>query len=209
MRIDYYPIRNFSWAAIIVGAGTAIYSGVRAAKQKKEAKALAAKNDFPDEPIPQAALTNQKLAEQSYNEGLPEPVIAAAQQRISRTGNTALKAAGERGNALAVLPYIQQNENDANLNLAGEDAMARVRNKQQFMGANSDIANFQGSVWDWNKRQKYIQNAAAIRSLLGASNENWNTAIDRGIGAGAMAVDKFGGQNNDGGYYSDGSYIGE
>lgn len=40
MRIDYYPVRNFSWIAAAVGAGTLIYGAVKSGQAKKEAHRL-------------------------------------------------------------------------------------------------------------------------------------------------------------------------
>jgi len=201
MRIDYYPVRNFSWVAAAVGVGTAIYSGVRAAKQKKEAKKLEDQNRFPGQDTPDAVKEAEQLAQNAANTGLPGASMQMAQRGIDRNTATALGAAKSRGSGLAAIPYIQQQANDANLNLSAADANMRAQKQAQLINQKNAVGAYQQNAWDWNKKQRYIQNAAAVRALLGASRENMNNAIDRGLGAATSVAGSFvQGNQNWGGY---------
>lgn len=183
-----------SWIAAGIGVGTAVYSGIRAAKQKKDAQKLSDQNRFPTQEVPQAAQEAEKIAENNANVGLPGATYAKAQQDISRSAASALSGAKDKRGGLALIPYIQQQTNDANLGLNSADAQMRNQNRNTLLGQKGQMAEWQNNIWDWNKRQRYIQNAAAVRGLLGASRENMNNAIDRGLGA-ATTV---------GGYYAGG-----
>lgn len=185
-----------SWVAAAVGVGTAIYSGVRAAKQKRDAKKLEDKNRMPTQETPEAVKEAEQLAQNAAGVGLPGASYQQAQRNIGRSASTAIGAARDRGSALAAIPYIQQQSNDATLNLDVADANARMQKQQQLIGQKNLVGQYQQNAWDWNKKQKYLNNAATIRALLGASNENMNNAIDRGLGAVAGVAGNFAGSGN-------------
>ena len=149
--------------------------------QKKEAERLAASNPYPTQEIPQAILDNQRLAQQYSNQGLPSAQYLQAKQNIARNGTNALRGANDRRGGLAAISSINQGANDATLKLDVADANAVRQNQQRLMQQNNTLGQWQNNVWDWNKRQKYLNTAASVRALLGAGNTNKNMGIDRGL----------------------------
>lgn len=170
-------------AAANIASG--LISGIFGAGQRKRGNQMMADNPRPDMVIPEAELQNKALAEQYAREGMPQAQYARNQQGISRNANAALAAAGDRRSGLGMLGRIQGSANDAQLNLDIADAAAVNKNRQNLMNTNNQLAQWQNKVWDWNKRQKYMETAATARALLGAGNTNLFGGIDRGLaGAG-------------------------
>ncbi len=172
-----------AWVSTAAGVGTAIFSGLRSAKQKREADKLARQNQFPEQQVPDAVKEAEQMAQNNAQFGLGATQYQQGQRTIARNAATAMGGARDRGSALQAIPYIQQQSNDAGLNLDVADNNARMNKQGQLMNQKNLVGQYQNNAWDWNKRQKYIQQAAAVRGLLGASRENMNTALDRGLGA--------------------------
>lgn len=175
-----------------LSVGGAVVSGglsyLKGAKQKRDAAKLGASNPFPEQQIPQAILENQALAKQYANTGLPSQQYQQAQQGIQRNADRAITSATDRRGGLGMIGQIQQGSNDANLNLNVADANAVNQNRQRLMQQNQQLGQWQNNVWDWNKRQKYMQTAASVRALMGAGNANQNAGLDRLVGGGVSAL---------------------
>jgi len=165
--------------ASLVSGGISAFQGL---SQKSQGKKMAALNPYPDQQIPQAILDNQELAKQQANVGLPSQQYQQAEKNINRNSVAALRGATDRRGGLGMVSTIQQGANDAKLGLDVADANARQQNQQQLMQQNNVMGQYQNNVWDWNKRQKYIQTAASARSLMGAGNANLNVGLDRALG---------------------------
>lgn len=168
----------FLAAASLLSGGISALTGL---SQKKQANKIIAENAFPEMSIPSAILQNQRLAQAYSNQGLPSEQYNMARQNIARAGSTALRGAMDRRSGLAAISGIQRNANDANLNLDVQNANAVRQNQRQLMNINNQVGQWQNNVWDWNKRQRYLQNAQTARALLGAGNANLNTGLDRGL----------------------------
>lgn len=176
-----------SWIAtggLVVSAG---YSYLKGKGQQNQANQIIAGNDRPDQKIPQAILDNQLMAKTLANQGLPSAQYSRAQQNIARNGTTALRGANDRRSGLMSIGTINKAANDATLGLDIADANAKRQNQQQLMATNNTVGQWENNVWDWNKRQKYLETAASARALLGARNANVNGAVDRAA-AGAMKI---------------------
>lgn len=180
-----------SW---IAAAGLAVSAGVsiaRGAKQKKDAKKMADGNPFPNQEIPAAILENQQKAKLYENQGLPSEQYQQGIRNINRNSAAALITATDRRGGLGMASTIQQGANDAKLNLDVANANAVRQNQQRAMQQNNVLGQWQNNVWDWNKRQKYMQTAAAARALMGAGNANINQGIDRGLSAATKVGDSY------------------
>lgn len=180
--------------------GTGLISGITGLIQKGQAKKMIENNPFPEMQIPDAILSNQRIAERMSGLGLPSEQYKMAKQNIDRNANTALSYAKDRKGALAAIGGIQARSNDAALNLDSANAATRQQNQRQLMQQNTAMGNWQNSVWDWNKRQKFLQTAAAARALMGAGNQNLNIGVDRSLAGGLMGADYY----NNNGKYSEG-----
>ncbi len=176
-----------SW---IAAAGLAVSGGISIAKgisQKNQAKKLQNTNAFPDQKIPNSILANQEMAKQQATQGLPSEVYQNSIKNIDRGTNTALSMATNRRGGLGLIGGIQRNANDAKGNLGVADANARSQNQQNLYGVNNQVGQWENNVWDWNKRQKYLQTASSVRALMGAGDQNLYGGIDRLASGGLMA----------------------
>jgi len=162
-----------SWATVIVGAGTAIYKGVKGAQQKKEGNQI----------ISQAGEGIPVEAVQAASEGLPSEQYNKAMRNIQSNQMSALAAAQSRRMGLAAIGGIQKNTNDATLSLDASDANARVQNQQRLLGF-KDRA--------FNRKYNYGM------QVLGAGNQNQSGALDDLVSGVGSAVYR-GNSDNGGG----------
>ena len=153
-----------SWAAVVVGAGSAIYSGIKGAQQKKQGRQLLS------QPNPQYNIPDSVTS--AASQGLPSEQYQAAMRNIDRSGTTALSGAQDRGSGLASIGQIQQRTNDANLNL--DVASGKMRQQNQRI-----LAGYQDKQWMLNNKQPYDRNYNYGMQLLGAGNQNQSNAVDQ------------------------------
>lgn len=171
-----------SWVAAgaaVVGAGVSIYKGI---KQKQQAKSLINDSPRPSEAIPEEELANQRMAQNMSLEGLPSAQYEQAKKNIQRQQAAAVSATQDRRSGVANIGAIQQGTNDAYGNLDAANAGARRQNQLSLMGVNDKIAGYRDKIFDWNQRQKYIQNQNYAMSLLGSSNANIYGGADKLLG---------------------------
>lgn len=175
-----------------------LVSGVTGFFQRRKAKKALANLHRPDYEIPNEVMQNQKMAQQAANEGLPSEQYTQAMQNIQRQQSRALTAAGGRRGALMSLPGIQQQANDQLLNLDVKNAQAKMNNRQQLYGINSQVAGYRDKAFNLNKLQPYQEDKNYYQSLLGAGNQNLVGGIDKAAsGAGLLiggAGNLFGGK---------------
>jgi hypothetical protein len=169
-------------AGLVVGAGTAIYSGI---KQKQQANQIAKNNPYPTQTVPQALLDNQQLAKEQASTGLPSQQYSDAMKNIQRTQENAIRNATSRRAGIGLIGNIQQNTNDATQKLDVANANARLRNIQQLYNVNNRVGQAQQSAFDWNSKNKYLQNYGYSQSLQGAGNANLVHGVDE-IGSGLI-----------------------
>ncbi len=174
-------------------------------------KDLARNNPFPTQGVPQAVQTNQKLADIQANQGLPAEQYNLAKENVYGSQASAIKQAQDRGSAIGAISAIQGNTNNALNTLAMANANARVQNRVRQMSQNNITGNYQQQAFDWNKKQRYTQNAAASRAFMGAGAANTWNGVDRLIGGGVGAAGQgffSGGGRNGGGTYDNLQYTG-
>jgi len=172
------PIPILEAASLISGG----LSAIKGIIQKGKGTKMAEGNTFPTQEIPAAILENQQKAKLYENQGLPSEQYQQNIRNINRNSAAALRTATDRRGGLGMASTIQQAANDAKLNLDVANANAVRQNQQRAMQQNNILGQWQNNVWDWNKRQKYMQTAAAARSLMGAGNANINQGLDRTLG---------------------------
>ena len=189
-------------AAASLGSG--LISGISGLIQKGKAKKMIEDNPFPEMAIPEAISENQRIAERLAGGGLPAEQYNLAKQNIARNTNTAISQANDRKSGLAAIGGIQTRANDASMNLDATNAAARQQNQRTLMQQNNVMGGWQNNVWDWNKRQQYIQKAAAARAMMGAGNQNLNIGVDKALSGGLMGADYL--TNN--GSYNPGWFMG-
>jgi len=187
---------------LLIPAAMAAYNLISGAVKKGKANKLAKENKRPTAVIPDEVKINQQISRDMAQEGLPAAQYAKAQQEIEKSAAAATGAATERKGGLATVSTIQANTDAAKSNLVAQDAAARVGNIKNMMSRNDVTAQWKDKVWDYNERQKYEENAAAIRGLRGAAAADTNTGLEMGASTAAMALESFGGKGSSDGAMS-------
>jgi hypothetical protein len=182
--------------------GVALAKGGVALHQRNKAKKLEKANARPDYEIPEAA--NEAMGASRDSLGVAQTMAAQnllpGQERIeAKLGQGAAQAIGgvrEAGGGgagmMAAIAGINTNQNNAIADLGVRAAEFKQDNMRNLQGAYLDMANahsmyagYQEKQWEWDKANPYLERAAAIRALKGASQQNAMGAIDT-MGAGAI-----------------------
>lgn len=180
---------------LIGGVGGAAVGLVSGLFGKKKAKGILAQNPYPNEGMPSEIQANQQIAQGAANEGMPSEQYQEAQKNIQRNQNAAVSAASTApGGAVRNIGAIQQASNDATGQLNAQSAEMRRQNRGELYAANNTAASWKDKLFDWNSRQKYIQNYNYGMGLLGQSNQNIMGGVDKllGTASGAAASGLFG-----------------
>lgn len=174
---------------LIGGAGGALIGLASGLFGKKKANNILKDNPYPTEPLPAEIQANQQIAEGAATQGLPSEQYQQAQKNIQRNQAAAVSASSTSpGGAVRNAGAIQQMSNDATGNLDAQNAEARRQNTAQLLNVNSQAASWKDKLFDWNSRQKYIQNYNYGMGLLGQSNQNLISGADKLLGTAAGAV---------------------
>lgn len=164
----------------LIGLGVGLFG-------HKKANNILNNNPRPVEPIPQAELANQQIAQNVANEGTPSAQYEAAKKNIQRQQAAAVAQAQDRRAGVGAIGVIQQGTDDAYGNLDAQSAAARRQGQLGLINVNSRIGAYQDKAWEWNQQQKYIQNFNYGQSLLGQSNQNIVGGVDKVLAAGSRA----------------------
>lgn len=181
---------------LVGGLGGAAIGLVSGLFGKKKANNILGQNPYPNQEMPSEVTANQQIAQGAATQGMTSEQYDAAQRNIQRNQAAAISAAGTSpGGAVRNIGAIQQASNDATGNLNAQSAEMRRQNISQLMGANTAAASWKDKLFDWNQRQKYIQNYNYGMGLLGQSNQNIMSGADKllGTAVGASASGMFGG----------------
>lgn len=169
--------------AIMLGKlATGAYSAISGLFKKGQAKKLAEKNVRPTEVVPDEVKINTQMAKDLAQQGLPAAQYQQAIQEIQKSSAAATAASADRRGGLSTVGAIQQQTQDAKNRLTAEDAAARMGNIKNLMARNDVMAQWKDKVWDYNERQKYEENAAAIRALAGSGAEEGNIGLNALLG---------------------------
>ena len=179
----------------IVGGALGIASGLFG---KKKANKILAQNPYPTQEMPSEITENQQIARGAATQGMPSEQYEAAQKNIQRNQAAAVSAAQDRRSGVQSIGAIQQASDDATNQLNAQSAEMRRQNRAELYSANQTAASWKDKLFDWNQRQKYIQNYNYGMGLLGQSNQNIMSGADRllGTAVGAGASGLFGGRGN-------------
>lgn len=133
-------------------------------------------------------LAGQSMAENNINRST-QNVISNAQQ-----------SAGSSTDLIAAYTAAQANENAAMNDLAGKSAQQQQQHRMALSQQLGNEANFVDKEWDYNKRKKYEEEAAAKAALEGSGRQNlFGAASDIGsfgmstMGGSGMLDDLFAG----------------
>jgi len=165
-------------AALAIASAPSILKGVSGLFQSIKGNKMAKNNPFPTAQVNQNIAKNAAIAEQMAQTGLPQQQYNQALQNMQRNQNGVLTSLGRSANSSAGLASVLRASNDASLNLDVNDAQARMRNQGISMQQRGQLAGEQNRVWDWNNRQKYLQQAQAASAMQGAGKQNMFGALD-------------------------------
>lgn len=179
------PLAALAGGAQILGGAI---QGVTSIFQNAKARRLAKENVRPTYQIPTEINANLRMAKSRANQGLSPQAYGNALNNIWRTRNAGLSALRDRRSGLAGISKLGQVTNDATLRLDIADANERKDNERFLMGQNQIMAGYKDKAFDWNQRQKFVENADAIRGLYGASRQNFAAGINNIAGGGIMAM---------------------
>lgn len=156
----------FTISALISGGvqlGTGIYQAVRSSQIEA---------NRPTYEIPDEIKQNLTQAQLNAIEGMPEDVRNRYIDQLTRTMATGLQALGDRRGGIAGVAGLARTATDANRDLASMDAQQRQQQEANLMNARQTMANYKDKAFDWNERQKYMEEAQAKEALSGAAIQN-------------------------------------
>lgn len=188
--------------AAAVGLGSGLISGLIGGGQRRKGRKMLNNLVYPTYEIPKEVMDNKSIATDMAATGMPAQQYAQAQQNIQRGQNSAIQQAQNRRAGIGLIGAIQRNSNDAQLGLDVADAKARQENKMNLMNVNSQVAGYRDKAFDWNKKNKYLQDRQYAMSLMGAGNQNIMSGIDKGLASIPLFFNKGG---SGGGFLGGGS----
>jgi hypothetical protein len=165
-----------------------IISGVTGFFQKRQGKKLLANTPYPTYNIPNEVLQNQQVAQNMANEGLPSQQYQQGVKNIQRQQSAALSASADRKSGVESIGAIDQQTNDALGKLDVANAQARIANQRNLMNVNNQVAGYRDKAFNWNQKNKYLQNYNYAMGLIGAGNQNLVGGIDKYLTGGLKAA---------------------
>lgn len=182
-------------AAALISAAPSALKGIQGVFQGIKGNKLAKQNKRPTYEIPREFQQNLAIAENMGRVGLPQQQYNQAQQNFQRNQASALRQFGRMGNPRGLAGIVRAG-NDAMLGLDVADANARLQNQRNAMGFRTQIGQQQLAKQQWDKFQKYGENADAASALMGAGRQNVMGALSElsQVGQMAMATGAFGGK---------------
>jgi len=158
--------------ALGIAAAPSIVKGIAGIAGIFKGNKMAKNNPFPTETVNQNYVKNSAIADQMALVGLPQQQYNNSIQNIGRNQSAVLNQLSRSNNSGAGLQSLLRASNDATMNLDAQDAQARLRNQGIAMQQRGILGQQQDKVWDWNNKQKYIQQANAAAAVQGAGRQN-------------------------------------
>ena len=173
---------------LALAALPSLVKGVSGIVQASKGRKLAKANVRPQYEIPKEFQQNVAMAENMARTGLPQEQYNNQLNNIQRNQAGALGSFGRRGGATGSLASIVRAGNDATNNLVSQDAQARMQNQRFAFGQRGIMGQQRLAKWDWDKRQKYQENAQAASALQSAGRQNMMGALDGLSSLGQTAI---------------------
>lgn len=171
-----------------VAAVPQVLKGINGIFKNAKGKKLAKNNPFVEEGVNQNIVQNAAIANQMAQVGTPQAQYNNQQQAIDRNQAGALRLLGNGNMPNSSLQSTLRASNDATGNLNVQDAVNRQQNQRFAIGQNGILANEQNRVWDWNKRQRYLQNGRAAAELMRSGSQDMSQSLDNISSIGQMAM---------------------
>lgn len=167
--------------ALLGSLGSAALAGIQGSKQVKAARRLERDNKRPTKDVAQS--TKDMVAGTRTQAGKYGFAGQAQQQaQLDRQSAAAIRALQQSSSSSSALMgglgNVDYNTKAAQEKMAAQAAAAKERNMGVYFNALQQQATEEQAAWDYNKRQLYEENAAAISALTESANANINTAYN-------------------------------
>lgn len=146
-------------------AATGLFQGAKANRIDRN-------NIRPIQEVQQEYFRNANEAENMARVGLPQQQYLQGLQNQQRNFNGAVRSLGRSANSSAGLAGLLRASNDATMGLDIADANARQNNQRLAMQQRGILGQQKQNAFDWNKKSKYLAEAARAQALRGAGGQN-------------------------------------
>lgn len=157
-------------------------------------KRMARNNKFPVEGVNQNFVQNSAEADQMARVGMPQQQYNNQLEAINSGQSAGVRMLNRSSNPSASIASIVRQGNLANNQLNAQDAQTRTQNQRYAIGQRGILGNEQNRVWDWNNRQRFLQNAQAAAQTINAGRQNAFGALDNLTSLGMSALGGQGGE---------------
>lgn len=173
---------------LAIAAAPSFIKGVSGIFGTARGKKLARQNQFPNEAVNQNLIQNAAMAEQMSRVGTPQQQYNNQMQAIDRNQTAGVRMLNRSANPSASAASLVRQGNIASNQINAQDAQERVGNQRLAMQQRGILAGEERRIFDVNKRQRYLQNAAAAAEAIGAGRQNFNNALGELSQVGQMAI---------------------
>lgn len=167
-----------SYVAVGIAGAGALAKGITGIIQSRKARRIEKSNPFVTENANPLFQKNVAIAENMARVGMPQQQYNNAINNIGRNQAGAIRQLGRSANPGAGLASMVRASNDATIGVDIKDANDRVNNQRFASGQRLNLAQEQNRVWDWNKRQKFLQLLSKSEALKGAGMQNMMGAFN-------------------------------
>lgn len=170
-------------AAIAGGIGVLgkLWSGF---SQKNQANKIAKNNPRGVQTVQSEYQQNVNDAELMAKNGMPSQQYNNALNNIGRNQAGGLRLASRKGGTSGIASILRAG-NDATANLDVQDSIQKNRNMLNLLQERRVLGGQKQAAWNWNTRDKYLENLAKEQALRGAGNQNlagaFNDATQMGV----------------------------
>lgn len=170
---DFLSATPWGAAASIVPAAFQFISGL---KQTRQADRM--NPTRPTMGVSASTLAATGTAQNAANAGMAGygQALDNVRQNTASTVNAAQQT-GSANNALAVVAAAGADANSATNGLDTQNAKFKQAAQQFLVGQLDRQGTEEQRAWDWNSKQKYLEQAGAKSALTQAGNQNMNNAL--------------------------------
>lgn len=151
-------------------------------------KNMARRNPFVTESVNQNLINNAAIAENAARVGTPQQQYNQQQDAINSNQAAGIRMLNRSNNPVAGVSSLVRQSNLATGRLNAQDSIDRQNNQRVAMQQRGILAGEQNRVWDWNNRQRYLQNAQAASQTINAGRQNLFGGIQGLSQLGQMAL---------------------
>lgn len=173
---------------LAIAAAGSFVKGATGLAQMIAARKMDKKNPFPMEDVNSLLVENAENAKNMARVGMPGQQYRNSVNNISKNQAGGIRALARSANPSAGLTSMVRAGNDAAISLDVADANMRTGNQRFAMGQNQVLAQEQNRVFNWNKREKFMQMLAKSEAMKGAGMRNLMGVADDAMRIGMLGM---------------------